>query len=75
MKNEIIPFTDVATATVLWDETRKEKFGDAAVIDVYTINEGNLIKTVVEVKPDHVSNPTKYDFDFGGISSGAIIIT
>jgi hypothetical protein len=75
MKNEIISFNAVATATVLWDATRKEKFGNAAVIDVYVLDGEVPRKTIVEVKPDHVNNPTKYDFDFGGISTGAIIIT
>jgi hypothetical protein len=40
MKNEIISFNDVPTLTVLWDATRKEKYGNAAVMDVYILNEG-----------------------------------
>jgi hypothetical protein len=76
MKNEIISFNDVATLTVLWNSERKGKFGDAAVMDVYILNEENEpVKTTVEVKPDLINTPTKYDFDFGGVSTGAIIIT
>jgi len=74
--NEVIPITDLANYTIQWNTTRKEKFGNAAVINVYLVDEdGILRKSEVEIKPDAITNPTKYDLNFGGISTGVIIIS
>jgi hypothetical protein len=76
MKNEVIPFEGVSSAVVQWNDQRKEGFGNAAKINVYIQNEdGRILKSNVEVKPNNISNPTKYEFDFGGVSTGIIIIS
>jgi hypothetical protein len=74
--NEVVPFSGTPTYTLMWTQARKLKFGNAAVIQIYIIGEdGKLRWTAVEVKPDAISNPTKYEIDFGGVSTGVIIIS
>ena len=75
-KNEVIPFTNVSTITLAWNNTRKLKFGDAAVIYVEILGEdGKYRKTDVEIVPNNATSTTSYAIDLGGLASGRIIIT
>jgi hypothetical protein len=62
--------------TLPWNNTRKNRFGDAAVIYVEILGEdGKYRKTSVEIVPDSEIITTSYAIDFGGISTGRVIIT
>lgn len=75
-KNEPIPFENVATLRLPWNNTRINRFGTHASLEVYMIGgDGVLRETACEIKPDNLLAPTYYDFDFGGVSTGVIIIT
>lgn len=74
--NEVIQFTNVSTLNVAWNGTRKSKFGDAPVFNVYTIgDDGKYRETQVEIIADSITAPTNYHFDFGMQLSGSIIIS
>jgi hypothetical protein len=75
-KNEIVPFSNVATITLAWNNTRKNRFGDAAVIVVEIKgDDGKYRQTSVEVVPNSALNTTSYAIDLGGLSSGRLIIS
>jgi hypothetical protein len=75
-KNEVIPFSNIATFTLPWDATRINRFGDAAVIYVEILgDDGKYRQTNVEIVPDDPNNTTSYAIDLGGLSTGRIIIT
>jgi hypothetical protein len=75
-KNEVIPFSNVATLHLIWNNTRKNRFGEAAVLQVYIIGEdGKYREITCEIVPDNVIAPNYYDFDFAGVSTGIIVIT
>lgn len=75
-KNEIIPFENVASVTVPWNNTRKARFGDAAVIYVEILGEdGKYRNTGIEAVPNVVPNTASYNIDLGGLATGRIIIT
>lgn len=75
-KNEVIPFSNVATLTLPWNSIRKNRFGDAAVIIVEILGEdGKYRQSNVEIVPDSVSNTTSYSIDLGGPSTGRLIIS
>lgn len=75
-KNEVIPFSNVSTINLSWNNTRKLRFGDAAVIYVEILGEdGKYRKTDVEVVPNNATATTSYAIDLGGLASGRIIIT
>lgn len=75
-KNEVIPFTNVSNVTLAWNNTRKLKFGDAAVIYVEILGEdGEYRQTSVEIRPNSAVNTTSYFIDLGGLSTGRIVIT
>jgi hypothetical protein len=75
-KNEPIPFENVATLTLPWNATRINRFGTHASLQVYMVGgDGVLRETTCEIKPDNLIAPTSYFFDFGGVSTGVIIIT
>lgn len=75
-KNEIIAFSNVTTVTIPWNTTRKNRFGDAAVIYVEVIGDDGLYRqTSVEIVPDDPNNTTSYNIDLGGPATGRIIIT
>jgi hypothetical protein len=75
-KNEPIPFSNVATLTLPWNNTRINRFGTHASLQVFiTGTDGRDRVTTCEIVPDNLAAPTSYAFDFGGISSGVIIIT
>lgn len=75
-KNEVIPFTNVSSITLQWNNTRKLRFGDAAVIYVEILGEdGEYRKTTVEIIPNSAVDTTSYNIDMGGLCSGRIIIT
>lgn len=74
--NEIVAFTNLSKLTLAWNTTRIAKFGPAPVFNVYVIGEDSKYRlTDVEVIPDNIIAPTKFDFDFGGSLSGIIIIS
>ena len=75
-KNEVIPFSNVATITLPWNNTRKNRFGDAAGIYVEIVGEdGKYRQAAVEIVPDDPNTTTSYNIDLGGLSTGRIIIT
>lgn len=75
-KNEPIPFTNVATLTLPWNNTRINRFGTHASLQVYIMGvDGKLRETTCEIVPNNLLAPTSYTIDFGGVSSGVIIIT
>jgi hypothetical protein len=74
--NEIISFSAVPSYTLMWTTARKEKFGNAAVLNVFILGEDAILrKTEVEVKSNSILNPSQYDIDFGGVSTGIIVIS
>jgi hypothetical protein len=75
-KNEVIPFSNVATITLPWNNTRKNRFGDAAVIYVEIQGfDGKYRKIECEIIPDDPVTTTSYAIDLGGLSTGRLIIT
>lgn len=75
-KNEVIPFSNVATFTLPWDNTRKNRFGDAAVIVVEIQgDDGKYRQVSVEIVPDDPLATTSYAIDLGGLSTGRLIIS
>jgi hypothetical protein len=75
-KNEVIPFSNVSTLTIPWNNTRKNRFGDAAVMYVEILGEdGKYRQSTVEIVPNNTINTTSYSFDLGGPSTGRVIIT
>lgn len=75
-KNEVIPFSNVATITLPWNATRINRFGDAAVIYVEIIGEdGKYRQTNCEIVPNDPVTTTSYAIDLGGVSTGRLIIT
>lgn len=75
-KNEIVPFNNIATMTLAWNNTRKNRFGDAAVIIVEIIgDDGKYRKTEVEIVPNAVPNTTSYAINLGGLATGRLIIS
>lgn len=74
--NEVINFTSLSTLNIAWNATRKAAFGDAPVINVYTISDdGKYRLTAVEVIPDSITAPTNYQINFGDFMSGIVIIS
>jgi hypothetical protein len=74
--NEIISIPSLSSYTLMWTTARKEKFGNAAVLNVYLLGEDNVLrKTDVQIKANSILNPSQYDFDFGGVSTGIIVIS
>lgn len=72
---EIIPFSAVATLTILLTAARKLKFGDAMSVIVEIVGvDGKIRVTACEIIPDLLVNTTKYDIDFGGVSTGRVIL-
>jgi hypothetical protein len=75
-KNEVIPFSNVSTFTLPWNNTRKNRFGDAAVIYVEIMGDDGIYRQAsVEIVPDDPNTTTSYTIDLGGLSTGRIIIT
>lgn len=75
-KNEVIPFSNVATLTIPWNNTRINRFGDAAVMYVEILGgDGKYRQTSVEIVPDSPTTTTSYAIDLGGLSTGRVIIT
>jgi hypothetical protein len=75
-KNEVIPFSNVATITLPWDNTRKNRFGDAAVIYVEIQgSDGKYRQINCEIIPDDPTTTTSYSIDLGGLSTGRLIIS
>lgn len=74
--NEVISLTNVSTYTLQWNATRKARFGDFGVFQVWILYEdGKWRPTGVEAIPNDPDEPTQYSFDFGGLSTVRIIIT
>lgn len=75
-KNEVIPFSNVATITLPWNNTRINRFGDAAVIVVELLGDDGLYRqTNCEIVPDIVPATTSYAINLGGLSTGRLIIS
>lgn len=75
-KNEVIPFINVTSIIIAWNNTRKLRFGDAAVMTVEILGpDGKYRPTSVEIVPNNISNTTSYAIDLGGLASGRVIIT
>ena len=75
-KNEIVPFTNQTIISLPWNNTRKIRFGDAAVIYVEILGtDGIYRKATVEITPNVVPNTTFYMIDLGGLATGRIVIT
>lgn len=75
-KNEPVPFSNVATMTLPWNATRINRFGVVASLQVFiTGPDGKLRETACEIVPNHPTAPTSYAIDFGGLSSGIVVIT
>lgn len=73
--NEIIDFTNVATFALPWNSTRISKYGRHGDFTVFIQgDDGRYRPTGVEVIPNDPSNPSQYDFDFGGTATGYIVI-
>lgn len=74
--NEIVDFTNIATLALPWNSTRITKYGRHGDFTVFIQGEDGLYRpTGVQIVPNNSSNPTQYDFDFGGIATGYIVIT
>lgn len=76
-KTEIITFAGQSQLVVLWDATRKAKFGGAAMFMVETLDEDGKYrqKPNLEIYPDDINNTTSYHVDLGGVNqSGRLII-
>lgn len=75
-KNEVIDFTNETIVTIAWNSTRIARFGDAAVIYVEVKGEDNIYRHAnVEIVPDDADNTTEYTINFGGVTTGRIIIS
>lgn len=74
--NEIVDFTNVATYALAWNSTRIGKYGRHGDFTVFIQQEDGLFRpTDVQIVPNDASNPSQYDFDFGGLATGYIVIT
>jgi hypothetical protein len=74
--NEIIDFSNVGTLTLAWNSTRKSKYGRHGNFTVWIQNEdGDYVIMSIQAIPNDPANPSQYDFDFGGLSTGYIVIT
>lgn len=72
---EIIWFTNEATKTVLWTSTRKQRFGNMPVVQIW-IFDGDKYQ-LSALQPDFDNAPpafTQMDFDFTGPATGFILI-
>lgn len=75
-KNEVIPFSNVSTLTIPWNNTRINRFGVAGVIYVEIVGEdGKYRQTSVEIVPDNPTTTASYAIDLGGLATGRVIIT
>jgi hypothetical protein len=75
-KNEVIPFSNVDSITLPWNNTRKNRFGDAAVIVVEILGgDGKYRQTTVEIVPNDLNTTTSYTIDLGGLATGRLIIS
>jgi hypothetical protein len=71
---EIVSFSG-ATLNLPWTPQRITNFGAAGSFTVEILgSDGKYRVTLVEIVPDNIINTTEYDFDFGGIQTGRIII-
>lgn len=74
--NEIIDFSNVATFALAWNSTRITKYGRHGDFTVFIQGDDGFYRpTGVQIIPNNSSNPTQYDFDFGGTATGYIVIT
>jgi hypothetical protein len=72
---EIIHFTNESVKQVLWTAIRKQKYGSMPTVQVYILVDGkyqlSTVQPVLDVPPPNFS---RMDFDFGGSSTGFILI-
>lgn len=75
-KNETVPFSNVGSLVINWNDARKTRFGDAGTLHVEILgDDGKYRWSSVEIVPDVIVNTTKYTIDFGGPATGRVIIT
>lgn len=72
---EIIHFNNVPDFFVLWNSSRKQRFGAMPTVQVYLVVDGvyqlSTIQPVLDVPPPYMS---RMDFNFSGHSTGFILI-
>lgn len=75
-KNEVVSFTNVSTLRIYWNSARIIRFGEAGVFYVEIWNDdGEVRRTDVQAQPDDPDTTSYYDFTFGELATGRVVIT